>query len=157
METDSEEFVMMENDGYAKRHTHDENPNQNDLKYSPEDIYNDELLNGLVLLTKNNLRNFRIARNLTSNEVSSMCNIPFSSYSRLEDLSKGSSNINLLSIIKYSIALGIPIEEIVPLKVSKKSMSNGMRFEQLTRNADAKTINFLFVMCEKFLKYTDQI
>ncbi len=157
METDSEEFVIMENDDYAKKHMHNNDSPDNELKYSPDDIYDDKLMNGLILLTKNNFRNFRIARNLTANEVSSMCNIPFSSYSRLEDLSKGSSNINLLSVIKYSIALGIPIEEIVPLKVSKKSMSNGMRFEQLTRNADIKTINFLFVMCEKFLKYTDQI
>lgn len=132
-------------------------PLSQSLIYKPEDVFDNERMDSLGLLIKHNIKFLRQTRNLSTLEMSSKCNLPISTYTRLEDMAHGTANFNLMNLVKVSIALGIPLEEFIPIKVTERTMSNGEQFTSLTRNANPKTIDFLLYMCEKFLKFENLI
>lgn len=53
------------------------------------------------------------------------------------------SNIGLVAFLKVIFALQIPVDRILPITFNQKMKTNGERFEDITRQLDAASINFI--------------
>lgn len=113
-------------------------------------VYDDEKMKILIKEVIRKISEERKKRGLSMNQLAELSNLTGSYIYKLENMQ---CEIGLKTLLKISSAFGIKPEELLPIEVKNRVLTNGERFEQIVQGADVRTINFLLQQAEELIKY----
>lgn len=117
-------------------------------KSEPLIAYDDEMINRFISGIVQNIKTETFRCGLSNYELAAMSNI---SYIHISKLFNGAVGIGLEGLIKLSFALGKHPANFMPLDVNHRK-TNGERFDELTKDLDIDSCNFLLQMVAEYCK-----
>lgn len=73
------------------------------------------------------------------------------SFSHLSRIFNGESKIGLCALIKIAYALHVSPSDLFPVDINKRK-TNGQRFDEITKEMDIASSNFLLGLCADYVK-----
>lgn len=111
-------------------------------------IYNDELLKIYLSGIVQNVRIEMCKRNMSSRQLANLSGLNPTHLSRIFS---GKVNIGLSALIKVSCALQMGVNELLPTD-SNKRKTNGERFDDITKELDVASCNYLLGISADYVK-----
>lgn len=110
--------------------------------------YDDEMIDRFMSGIVQNIKMETFRRGLSNYELAALSNI---SYIHISKLFNGMVGIGLPGLIKLSFALDRHPADFMPLDVNHRK-TNGERFDELTKDLDIDSCNFLLQMVAEYCK-----
>lgn len=117
-------------------------------KSEPLTAYDNEMIERFMSGIVQNIKTETYRRGLSNYELAALSNI---SYIHISKLFNGMVGIGLPGLIKLSFALGCHPADVMPLDVNHRK-TNGERFDELTKDLDIDSCNFLLQMVAECCK-----
>ncbi len=111
--------------------------------------YDDIKLDLLMKDVGNRIQEERIKRNISITQLAALSNVSHSHINRIEN---GQRKPGLEPLLKICTALSISIMDVLPIEQAQHIITNGERFDRITKNSSIKVINLLLDMAEKMVK-----
>lgn len=119
----------------------DEKPEVNDIKTMMDTFcYDDAKFNLFMQDVGKRIQEERIKRNFSCMELAHLSNVSPAHINRIEN---GQRRAGIEPLLKICMALSISIMDVLPFEQPMHLITNGERFDRLTKNCSLKTINFL--------------
>ncbi len=116
--------------------------------------YDDIKLDLLMKDTGRRIQEERQKRNLSLVQLSHLSNVSPSHLNRIEN---GQRRAGIEPLLKICKALSISIMDILPIENTSHLLTNGERFERVTKNCSLKSINFLLDMAANVAKMDSKL
>lgn len=110
--------------------------------------YDNEMIERFMSGIVQNIKSETFRRGLSNYDLAALSNI---SYIHISKLFNGMVGIGLPGLIKLSFALGCHPSQFMPLDVNHRK-TNGERFDELTKDLDIDSCNFLLQMVAEYCK-----
>lgn len=110
--------------------------------------YDNEMIERFMSGIVQNIKTETYRRGLSNYDLASLSNI---SYIHISKLFNGMVGIGLPGFIKLAFALGCHPADFMPLDVNHRK-TNGERFDELTKDLDIDSCNFLLQMVAEYCK-----
>lgn len=110
--------------------------------------YDNEMIERFMSGIVQNIKTETYRRGLSNYELAALSNI---SYIHISKLFNGMVGIGLPGLIKLSFALGCHPADVMPLDVNHRK-TNGERFDELTKDLDIDSCNFLLQTVAEYCK-----
>ena len=102
-------------------------------------VFNDDMMDALFSGISQNIAIEMKKKNISKQDLANAANM---NYTHLTNILKGSTHIGLNTLLRIAIVLNVSVSELVPIE-SVNSKTNGQRFDELTKELDAASSNFL--------------
>lgn len=128
-------------------------PKRHKSKMSPDlidtPIYNEDMMNYILDGILSNICIEMDKQNISVRELGDLSGVDYSHLSRVFN---GHGRIGLTAMIKIAYALHISPRELFPYDEADKRKTNGDRFNELTKEMDLSSSNFLLSLCVNCVK-----
>ncbi|MBE6035571.1 MAG: helix-turn-helix transcriptional regulator [Clostridiales bacterium] len=112
------------------------------------DSYDEELIERFIHGILQNIKTETLRQNISYYDLASRSDL---SYVHITKLFSGRTEIGLTGLVKLSIGLGKNPAEFMPLDINHRK-TNGERFDELTKELDLDSCNFLLQMVAEYAK-----
>lgn len=111
-------------------------------------IYNQEMMDSLLEGIIQNISIEMEKQQMTTRGLGELAGI---TYSHLSRMFNGQANIGLTALIKISYALHVSPCDLFPYDINKRK-TNGQRFDEITKELDMQSSNFLLNMAADYAR-----
>lgn len=111
--------------------------------------YDDDKMHLLLKDIGRRIQEERMKRNLSLFQLAHLSNVSPSHLNRIEN---GQRRPGIEPLLKICAALSVSVMDIMPIEHAPHLVTNGERFERITKGCSLKAINFLLDMAENVAK-----
>ena len=125
--------------------------NTNSKKKSEEDITSERIDDLIDRILEGVVQNICLEIDKQGITIRGLGELADVNYSHLSRMVNGQTRIGLTTLIKLAYALHVSPSELFPFDVNKRK-TNGQRFDEITKEMDISSSNFLLGLCADYSK-----